>query len=523
VRANTRRAGVGLAHRSAIARIEMLILLVAVIAIMAVAAVFALTMFAAPPASQPSGGTQEGIPIGGVATLTVYSPQGRVVQTWQGHNTIAPDAAADIANCLSGEFSNNPPPASGIQGCTGFTSNILILWPASGGATTCPDSPYSEDSCTNLAADVALSPLGCSVSTQLATAPIVGMTPTLDSNGYWLAGSDGIVYPFGDATPYGGLSAKPSSPIVGIAIAPDGKGYWLAGSDGTVYSFGSASLQGDLSSHAPSPVVGIASLPPAVPNSQNPNPATVAQGYWLVDSQGQVFSYGKAAFWGDLTNVKITAAIIGILSSPDGRGYWLIGSDGGLYAFGSARYYGNTNVQVVGGGALPVPGESGPPASGSGTAAPKAATSPTGQGYWLVTAKGVVYGRGDAKFYGDLSSATLSSPIVGLAPTYDGEGYWLVASDGSTYPFGDATAIGGLGGTPCTGWTVTATFPASTFSASSGCATTCIISYVLGLQGTWTGIAGKSLSLGNALDSIVTSVSLQQGDSLEVSIAYTVT
>ncbi len=28
--------------------------------------------------------------------------------------------------------------------------------------------------------------------------------------------------------------------------------------------------------------------------------------------------------------------------TPDGRGYWLVASDGGIFAFGDARFYGST-------------------------------------------------------------------------------------------------------------------------------------------------------------------------------------
>jgi hypothetical protein len=36
------------------------------------------------------------------------------------------------------------------------------------------------------------------------------------------------------------------SNIVGIAPAPSGNGYWLVGSDGGIFSFGSATYQGSL-------------------------------------------------------------------------------------------------------------------------------------------------------------------------------------------------------------------------------------------------------------------------------------
>ena len=43
---------------------------------------------------------------------------------------------------------------------------------------------------------------------------------------------------------------------------------------------------------------------------------------------------------------------------------------------------------------------------------------------------------------------TLNRPIVGMASTPDGEGYWLVASDGGIFAFGDAGFYGSTGGMP---------------------------------------------------------------------------
>ena len=34
-------------------------------------------------------------------------------------------------------------------------------------------------------------------------------------------------------------------------------------------------------------------------------------------------------------------------ASLDGRGYWLVASDGGVFSFGDARFYGSTGGQVL--------------------------------------------------------------------------------------------------------------------------------------------------------------------------------
>jgi len=37
----------------------------------------------------------------------------------------------------------------------------------------------------------------------------------------------------------------------------------------------------------------------------------------------------------------LNAPIVGMASSNDGHGYWLVASDGGIFAFGDAGYYGS--------------------------------------------------------------------------------------------------------------------------------------------------------------------------------------
>ena len=68
-------------------------------------------------------------------------------------------------------------------------------------------------------------------------------------------------------------------------------------------------------------------------------------------------------------------------ATPDGKGYWLVASDGGVFAFGDASFYGST-------GAPPQPTDRGH------------GRHPDGSGYWLVAADGGVFAFGDAGFYG---------------------------------------------------------------------------------------------------------------------------
>ena len=66
-----------------------------------------------------------------------------------------------------------------------------------------------------------------------------------------------------------------------------------------------------------------------------------ASGYWLVGSDGGVFSFGDASFYGSMGGTTLNKPIVGMASTPDGHGYWLVGSDGGVFSFGDASFYGS--------------------------------------------------------------------------------------------------------------------------------------------------------------------------------------
>lgn len=70
------------------------------------------------------------------------------------------------------------------------------------------------------------------------------------------------------------------------------------------------------------------------------------RGYWVCGSDGGVFTYGDAGFYGSLGNVALAAPIVGMAATPSGRGYWLLGKDGGVFTFGDAAFYGAPTGQV---------------------------------------------------------------------------------------------------------------------------------------------------------------------------------
>ena len=64
-------------------------------------------------------------------------------------------------------------------------------------------------------------------------------------------------------------------------------------------------------------------------------------GYWLVASDGGIFSYGDAAFQGSTGGIVLNKPIVGIAATRDGAGYWLIAADGGVFNFGDALFSGS--------------------------------------------------------------------------------------------------------------------------------------------------------------------------------------
>jgi hypothetical protein len=194
-------------------------------------------------------------------------------------------------------------------------------------------------------------------------------------------------------------------------------GYWQVASDGGVFTFGAAQFYGSTGAITLNkPVVGMAATPDG-------------KGYWLVASDGGIFAYGDAQFYGSTGGMVLNKPIIGMIPTLDGGGYWLIASDGGVFAFGDAPFYGST-----GGDAPPYP-------------ITAAAPGYLGGGYWMVDSNGQVFNFGDATMEGAPSSAPDTYTITGFAPTHDDHGYWLSSWNGNVAGFGDAANYGSMVGT----------------------------------------------------------------------------
>ena len=227
------------------------------------------------------------------------------------------------------------------------------------------------------------------------------------------AESSGTVRGFGGAPALGAPNSALNAPIVGIAASHTGKGYWLLASDGGIFTYGNAHFYGSTGAmHLNQPVVGIA-------------PTPSGRGYWLVASDGGIFSFGDAHFYGSTGAMHLNQPIIGMAPTSNGRGYWLVASDGGIFTFGNAHFYGSTGSTVL---LSTIAGMT---------------TTPGGHGYWLASADGRVFPFGDAPA---LHGVSPTSPIVGVQSTPNGKGLWLVSSDGAVFTTGTAPYAGGANG-----------------------------------------------------------------------------
>jgi hypothetical protein len=197
--------------------------------------------------------------------------------------------------------------------------------------------------------------------------------------------------------------------------AAGGGGYWMVATDGGLFSFCDARFFGSTGAiHLNRPVVGMAPTPDG-------------GGYWLVASDGGIFSFGNARFFGSTGAIALNKPIVGMASTPDGGGYWLVASDGGIFAFGNARFFGSTGAVALN---KPIVGM---------------ASTKDGAGYWLVASDGGIFAFGNGPFFGSTGAIHLNRPIVGMARTRSGAGYWLVASDGGIFSFGNAPFLGSTG------------------------------------------------------------------------------
>ena len=145
------------------------------------------------------------------------------------------------------------------------------------------------------------------------------------------------------------------------------------------------------------------------------------KGYWLVATDGGVFSFGDARFYGSMGGQPLNAPVVGLTPTADGKGYWEVATDGGIFAFGDAQFYGS-----MGGTPLERPG------GGHRTSTTRARVLGSGQGR-----RRLLLRRCPLRGFDGRTGRSMR-PVVDMAVAPTGNGYWEVASDGGVFSFGSA-------------------------------------------------------------------------------------
>jgi hypothetical protein len=253
------------------------------------------------------------------------------------------------------------------------------------------------------------------VTTPPTTTPPGTVTPrTTGRNGYWMLGSDGKVYAFGQAKNLGNAPAGVTA--ADLEATSTGDGYWIVDTAGAVYPFGDAVAQGGI------PGGQLASGEVVTSLSSTPS----GKGYWIFTNKGRAVRFGDATFFGDMSKVTLAGPVLDSIPTPTGLGYYMVGSDGGIFAFGDAKFFGS-----MGGKKLNAPVQSLVPDN-------------DGSGYWLVASDGGIFAF-EAPFKGSMGDRKLSKPVTGMVPY--GNGYMMVGEDGGIFNFSDKPFDGSLGST----------------------------------------------------------------------------
>ncbi len=117
-------------------------------------------------------------------------------------------------------------------------------------------------------------------------------------------------------------------------------------------AFAGASLVPRSSSFAAAPA-SVAVTSNAAQLATNPPVGT----YDMVASDGGIFTFGDAGFYGSMGATPLNAPVVGMAADPSTGGYWLVASDGGIFSF-NAPFLGSMgatplNAPVVGMATVP--------------------------------------------------------------------------------------------------------------------------------------------------------------------------
>ena len=142
-------------------------------------------------------------------------------------------------------------------------------------------------------------------------------------------------------------------------------------------------------------------------------------GLWGVGGNGGVVGRGGVGFFGAKNDRLLKRPVAAMTSTPTGNGYWMVTDSGKVFAFGDARRRGSVDstARIV-----------------------DIEASASGRGYWLLTAGGRVHAMGNVGHLG--GALDLPTAAVDIEATPTGMGYWIVGRNGDVRAFGDALKLG---------------------------------------------------------------------------------
>ena len=126
--------------------------------------------------------------------------------------------------------------------------------------------------------------------------------------------------------------------------------------------------------------------------------------------------------------VPLNGPVLDSIPTASGNGYYMVASDGGIFTFGDAKFYGSMGGQQ-------------PQRPGAVARARRRRV-----GYWLVASDGGIFAF-DAAFQGSHGRHAASTSPSPAWCRY-GNGYLMVAEDGGIFNFSDKAFLGSLGTTP---------------------------------------------------------------------------
>ena len=278
-------------------------------------------------------------------------------------------------------------------GTVSFSTGLSTLCTAtlSGATASCvaSDTPLGTGAVfASYSGDTANTPSTASTPV-LITSPSkthVSVTPTSVTEGATVTYSATVSPTTGSGTPTGTVAFSTGSTALCTASLASGSGSCKASNapEGTDTVAGHYSGDSTYSGSSSSTSLTVNAPPPPPPPPPPPS-----HGYWLVGSDGGIFSFGSAQFYGSMGGIALQRPVVGIVPTRDRGGYWLDASDGGVFSFGDTQFHGS------------IPG---------------LGLNPAGSGM----------------------PNSLNAPIVGMVPSHDQGGYFMVASDGGVFAFGDA-------------------------------------------------------------------------------------